>query len=87
MAEFGFHASHELFAPGDLLQWVRRAERAGFTAAMMAKDLRLAQDAAQNVDAPTPMGAQARQLYALFTNGGHGILDFSAIIKMLAGRF
>ena len=37
-----------------------REYRAGFTAAMMAKDLRLAQNAAQSVDAPTPMGAQAR---------------------------
>ncbi len=63
-----------------------RAYRAGFTAAMMAKDLRLAQDAAQSVDAPTPLGAQARQLYALFTTGGRGGLDFSAIIKMLAGE-
>jgi 3-hydroxyisobutyrate dehydrogenase len=62
-----------------------RGYQAGFTAAMMAKDLRLAQDAAQSVDVPTPLGAQARQLYALFTNGGHGKLDFSAIIKMLAG--
>ncbi len=63
-----------------------RAYRAGFTAAMMAKDLRLAQDAALSVDAPTPLGAQARQLYALFTTGGRGGLDFSAIIKMLAGE-
>ncbi len=62
-----------------------RAYRAGFTAAMMAKDLRLAQDAAQSVDAPTPMGAQARSLYALFANRGHGGLDFSAIIRMIAG--
>jgi 3-hydroxyisobutyrate dehydrogenase len=62
-----------------------RGYQPGFTAAMMAKDLRLAQAAAQAVDAPTPLGAQARQLYALFTNGGHGALDFSAIIKMLAG--
>jgi 3-hydroxyisobutyrate dehydrogenase len=62
-----------------------RNYQAGFTAAMMAKDLRLAQDAAQSVDAATPLGAQARQLYALFTNHGHGKLDFSAIIKMLAG--
>jgi 3-hydroxyisobutyrate dehydrogenase len=62
-----------------------RDYRAGFTAAMMAKDLRLAQDAAQSVDAPTPMGAQARSLYALFANRGHGGLDFSAIIKMIAG--
>jgi 3-hydroxyisobutyrate dehydrogenase len=62
-----------------------RGYKAGFTAAMMAKDLRLAQDAAQSVDAPTPMGAQARSLYALFANRGHGGLDFSAIIRMIAG--
>jgi 3-hydroxyisobutyrate dehydrogenase len=62
-----------------------REYKAGFTAAMMAKDLRLAQNAAQCVDAPTPMGAQARSLYALFANRGHGGLDFSAIIRMIAG--
>jgi 3-hydroxyisobutyrate dehydrogenase len=37
------------------------------------------------VDAPTPLGAQARSLYALFANRGHGALDFSAIIRMIAG--
>jgi 3-hydroxyisobutyrate dehydrogenase len=63
-----------------------RDYRAGFTVAMMAKDLRLAQNAAQSVDAPTPMGAQARNLYAMFANGGHGGLDFSAIIRMIAGN-
>ena len=63
-----------------------RGYQAGFTAAMMAKDLRLAQAAAQSVDAATPLGAQARQLYALFTQGGHGNRDFSAIIKMLSGE-
>lgn len=63
-----------------------RDYRPGFTAAMMAKDLRLAQNAAQSVDSPTPMGAQARSLYALFTNRGHGSLDFSAIIRMIAGN-
>jgi 3-hydroxyisobutyrate dehydrogenase len=63
-----------------------REYQAGFTAAMMAKDLRLAQNAAQSVDAPTPMGAQARNLYAMFANGGHGGLDFSAIIRMIAGN-
>jgi 3-hydroxyisobutyrate dehydrogenase len=62
-----------------------RDYQAGFTAAMMAKDLRLAQAAAQSVDAPTPMGAQARSLYSLFANRGHGGLDFSAIIRMIAG--
>ncbi len=57
----------------------------GFTAAMMAKDLRLAQEAASSVDAATPLGSTARNLYALFQGRGHGALDFSAIIKMIAG--
>jgi 3-hydroxyisobutyrate dehydrogenase len=63
-----------------------RAYQAGFTAAMMAKDLRLAQDAANSVDAATPLGSEARNLYALFKGKGHGELDFSAIIKMIAGE-
>ena len=32
--KLGFHASHELYPPGDLLGHVRMAERAGFAAAM-----------------------------------------------------
>lgn len=32
--KLGFHASHELFAPGELLRQVREAERAGFASAM-----------------------------------------------------
>lgn len=63
-----------------------RDYRAGFTAAMMAKDLRLAEDAALQVDAATPLGGQARSLYALFTGHGHGGLDFSAIIRMIRGE-
>jgi len=63
-----------------------RGYQAGFTAAMMAKDLRLAQDAANSVDAATPLGSEARNLYALFKGKGHGELDFSAIIKMIAGE-
>ena len=34
MAEVGYHASHEQFAPGDLLSLVQRADRAGFSCAM-----------------------------------------------------
>jgi 3-hydroxyisobutyrate dehydrogenase len=60
--------------------------RAGFTAAMMAKDLRLAEHAALQVDAATPLAGQARNLYALFTGHGHGGLDFSAIIRMIRGE-
>ncbi|MGD9511248.1 MAG: 3-hydroxyisobutyrate dehydrogenase [Geminicoccaceae bacterium] len=58
----------------------------GFTAAMMVKDLRLAQSTAQAVRASTPLGAEAYQLYNLFAAGGNEGLDFSAIIKMIAGN-
>lgn len=62
-----------------------RGYEPGFTAAMMCKDLRLAQAAAQSVAATTPLGAEAYQLYNLFTAGGNEGLDFSAIIKMIEG--
>jgi 3-hydroxyisobutyrate dehydrogenase len=58
----------------------------GFTTQMMAKDLRLAQAAAQSVGAASPLGGHARSLYALFADQGHGALDFSAIIRLLAGK-
>lgn len=57
----------------------------GFSAAMMLKDLRLAQDASKIAKAPTPLGAQAAQLYALMEASGHDGLDFSGIIKMIKG--
>jgi 3-hydroxyisobutyrate dehydrogenase len=62
-----------------------RDYRPGFTAAMMLKDLRLAQGAAQAVGAATPLGAEATQLYTLFTQQENEGLDFSAIIKMMRG--
>lgn len=56
----------------------------GFAAALMLKDLRLAMEAAQSVDAYTPMGAAAEELYARFAEGlGGGRKDFSGIIKMI----
>ena len=64
-----------------------RDYQAGFTAAMMLKDLRLAQDAAQASGAATPLGAEAAQLYALFAAQGGAGLDFSGIIKFLRGEF
>jgi 3-hydroxyisobutyrate dehydrogenase len=57
----------------------------GFTAAMMLKDLRLSQNAAQSVGAATPLGAEATALYTLFTNMGQSQMDFSAIIKLIEG--
>jgi 3-hydroxyisobutyrate dehydrogenase len=60
-----------------------RGYQPGFTVAMMLKDLRLAQTAAQSVGAATPLGAEASQLYTLFAGQGNEGLDFSAIIKMM----
>src|SRR5256886_6957083 len=40
-----------------------RDYKAGFTAAMMLKDLKLAQDAARAADAKTPLGADAARIY------------------------
>ncbi|WP_454814843.1 3-hydroxyisobutyrate dehydrogenase [Labrys neptuniae] len=58
----------------------------GFAAALMLKDLKLAQAAANSVGANTPLGAEAAQLYSLFDGLGHGTEDFSAIIRLLRGR-
>jgi 3-hydroxyisobutyrate dehydrogenase len=63
-----------------------RAYAAGFTAAMMLKDLKLAQAASRDVSANTPLGAEAAALYALFESHGGGALDFSAIFKFLRGQ-
>lgn len=58
----------------------------GFAAALMLKDLRLAQAAALASGAATPLGAEAAQIYGLFESAGHGGEDFSAIIRMLRGQ-
>jgi len=58
----------------------------GFAAALMLKDLRLAQEAASASGAVTPMGAEAAQLYALFNAQGGAGADFSGIIEFLRGR-
>jgi 3-hydroxyisobutyrate dehydrogenase len=58
----------------------------GFAAALMQKDLGLAQDAARGAGASTPMGAAASQLYNLFVAQGHGGDDFSGIINMIRGK-
>jgi 3-hydroxyisobutyrate dehydrogenase len=57
----------------------------GFTAALMQKDLRLAQNEAQRTSTITPLGSLAAQLYALFNTNGNASKDFSAIINMLRG--
>jgi 3-hydroxyisobutyrate dehydrogenase len=58
----------------------------GFTAAMMLKDLRLAQDAARAGGATTPLGAEAAAIYGLYVGQGEGGRDFSGIIQFLRGN-
>ena len=62
-----------------------RDYQAGFTAAMMLKDLKLSQDAAAAAGAATPMGAQAAALYEDYCGRGEAGKDFSGIIRMLRG--
>lgn len=61
-----------------------RDYQAGFTVAMMLKDLKLAQEAASAVGANTPLGAQATEMYDAFAAAGHEGLDFSAIFRLIA---
>jgi 3-hydroxyisobutyrate dehydrogenase len=57
----------------------------GFTATMMLKDLKLAQDAARATRAITPLGAGATAVYQRFVEDGGAALDFSGIIGFLRG--
>ncbi|WP_319799743.1 3-hydroxyisobutyrate dehydrogenase [Roseobacter weihaiensis] len=59
----------------------------GFAAELMLKDLRLSQQAAEAVNADTPMGARALELYRQFVEdeGGRG-QDFSAMLPRFADR-
>ena len=57
----------------------------GFTGAMMLKDLKLSQDAAQSLDVSSPLGAAATMLFSMYCNEGNDGDDFSGIIRMLRG--
>jgi 3-hydroxyisobutyrate dehydrogenase len=63
-----------------------RDYQGGFAAALMLKDLKLACQAAQDVNASVPMGAGAEALYQALANAGGGGLDFSAMIRFLDGK-
>ncbi|MDP4574282.1 3-hydroxyisobutyrate dehydrogenase [Qipengyuania sp. G39] len=56
--------------------------KGGFATALMLKDLRLAMDSAQDVDATTVLGAKAAEIYEKLAEE-HGALDFSSVIKTL----
>ena len=57
--------------------------KAGFTAALMLKDLNLAKRAAQSAGVEAVLGGHAGAIYEQFAEGGHGALDFSAIIQLV----
>ena len=59
--------------------------RPGFAAALMVKDLTLAQDAANSAGAATPLGKHAQEIYKAFDAAGHGGMDFSGIIQHVRG--
>ena len=65
-------ASNRSFAPG-------------FKAALMAKDLGLAQSAAADTGTSTPLGANAAALFRMLCHNGAGELDCSAVYKLLHG--
>ena len=54
----------------------------GFMAELMAKDLGLAQEAAQVTASSTPMGALALQIYRLLLKQGKGQQDFSVVQQL-----
>jgi len=60
-----------------------RDYKPGFAAALMTKDLTLAQEAARSSGAATPLGAHALELYQRFLKAGGADKDFSGIIEML----
>lgn len=60
-----------------------RDYKAGFSTAMMLKDLKLAAEAGLASNANNPLGNHAMELYQRFYDEGNGDIDFSAILKML----
>jgi 3-hydroxyisobutyrate dehydrogenase len=62
-----------------------RDYQAGFTAAMMLKDLKLAQEAAKAAGARTELGADAERIYSQYVASGEAGKDFSGIIRFVRG--
>ena len=56
----------------------------GFAAALMLKDLGLAQQAATEAGAATPMGAHALRIYQALNDAGEGSNDFSVVFRYLS---
>lgn len=61
-----------------------RGYQGGFMTDLMLKDMKLAQEAALNADAPTPLATLATALYGMSASRGQGKKDFSSIIELLS---
>jgi 3-hydroxyisobutyrate dehydrogenase len=59
---------------------------AGFTAALMLKDVKLSQAAADATGSPTPLGAHAMSFYQAVVDAGEGGKDFSVVFRWLAAQ-
>jgi 3-hydroxyisobutyrate dehydrogenase len=58
----------------------------GFMAALMLKDVKLSQAAADATGSPTPLAAHALQFYQAVVDAGDGAKDFSVVFRWLAGQ-
>jgi 3-hydroxyisobutyrate dehydrogenase len=56
----------------------------GFMAALMLKDIKLAQAAADATGSPTPLGKDATAIYQAVVDAGNGAKDFSVVFRWLA---
>ena len=56
---------------------------AGFMAALMLKDVKLSQAAADAVGSPTPLAAHAMSFYQAVVDAGDGGKDFSVVFRLL----
>jgi len=59
---------------------------AGFMAALMLKDVKLSQAAADVVGSPTPLAKQAMSFYQAVVDAGDGAKDFSVVFRWLAAQ-
>jgi 3-hydroxyisobutyrate dehydrogenase len=57
---------------------------AGFTAALMLKDVKLSQAAADAAGSPTPLATHAMSFYQAVVDAGDGGKDFSVVFRWLA---
>jgi 3-hydroxyisobutyrate dehydrogenase len=58
----------------------------GFMAALMLKDIKLSQAAAEAGDVPTPLAAHAVEFYQAAVDAGDGAKDFSVVFRLLSQR-